>query len=117
MTNKAGEQESTKIKGSELEKYFDTDDIDFIIKDLPQNEIQIILLYEHNKTGKVIEINWHTMNISEIAQEQNFKRFTKSKENSIFRRLKLKHNMPHEDRYNSYKYEVVGKNAKSKKEK
>jgi hypothetical protein len=105
-------EDKGKINGTQLSKYFDTENVDFILKEIPVDEIQVILFYEHKKTGKIIEINWYTMNNSEIAQEQNYKRFTNKTENSIFKRLKLKHTMPHEDKYDSYKYEVVGEKGK-----
>lgn len=97
------------ISGIELNDYFKTegDDIDFYIEEASKNELIIKLIYEHKKTGQLIEIEWRTMDYSEIAQERRYKRYTHKRENSIFRRMQLKHNMPHDDKYNSYKYEIV----------
>lgn len=104
------EDKKGAIPGTELARFFEIGpkDIDYHIVELPEkNELKIKLIYRHKKSGQLIEVDWHIMNDQEIEQEKLYKRFTTQKENGIFRRLTLKHEMPHDNKYDSFKYEVV----------
>ena len=104
------------VSGVQIDRYFETTDdfIDYVVKDEPNGEITIKLIYPHKNSGQLIEVTWHTMNPSEIAQERRYKRYTDKDENSIFRRMKLKHEMPHDDKYHSYKYELISEEPDAK---